>query len=201
MKKRHTRRQLERGDAIPRSTPDMRASPWPGRGGGPGSLPGFPADQGPPRAAAYALQAPTFFQPPGASTIRLQGRQDAQVLADGELILATQGLQGGNLGALRIINVGVTNLLATSEIVFRVRIAGAIVEGWQWEPFAQAIAVFLQEFPPESTLIEIPEGAKFDLTSEVLDAGVYDIDMMAQGWRYGRALRDDFDDAWRAGAR
>lgn len=201
MKARATRRQKDRGDAVPRESPDMAASPWPGTGGEPGSLPGFPGSEGPPRNAAYALQSPAYFQPPGGTTIRLQGRRNAQVLADGELILATQTLQGGNLGALRIVNVGITNLLLTSNIVFRIKIAGAPVEGWTWSPFAQAIAVMLQEFPPESTLIEIPEGAKVDLTSTVLDAGAYDIDMMAQGWRYGRALRDDFDNAWRAGVR
>ena len=198
---RRTRRQLERGDAIPRSAPDMRATPWPGYGGEPGGMPGFPDSEGPPRAAAYALQAPTYFQPPGAVTLRLQGRQNAQVLAGGETTLATLQLQGGNLGAIRIVNVGVTNLLATSNIVFRVKVAGATVPGWRWSPFGQAIAVLQQEFPPESTLIVLPEGTKLDLTSSVLDAGTYDIDMMAQGWQYGRALRDDFDDAWRAGAR
>lgn len=172
----------------------------PGGTASPG-LPGFPDGQGPPRGAAYALQPPTYFQPPSGTTIRIQGRQTAQLLADGELILATVELQRGSVGALRIINVGVSNLLATSLIIFRVKVAGATVPGWEWSPFAQAVAVFQQEFPPESTKIDLPEGTKVDLTAEVTDAGVYDIDMMAQGWSYGRGLRDDYDSAWRAGAR
>lgn len=200
---RRTRRQLERGDAIPRTSPDMAASPMPGGGGKPGGMPGFPEDQGPPRQAAYALQSPIYFQPPGAVTLRLQGRSAAQVTGDGEVTIATAKLRGGNLGVLRILNVGVTNLLGTSLITFRVRVAGSTVEGWSWSPFAQTVAVFQQEFPPESTLIELPEGAEVQLTAQIAaaDAGVYDLDMMAQGWRYGRALRDDYDAAWRAGVR
>ncbi len=196
-----TRRQAERSDAIPRSDAESASGPWPGKGGGPGGLPGFPDTEGPPRLATYALQPPSYFQPPGASTIRLQGRQDAQVLADGEVELARLELQGGNLAALRIVNLGITNLLVTSDITLRVKVAGSTVEGWEWQPFAQAVAVFQQEFPPESTLIEVAEGALISLTSEVADLGTYDIDLMAQGWRYGRELRDDFDRAWRAGAR
>lgn len=204
-KARHTARQRWRGDAVPRVTPDMEASPWPGRGGPPGALPGgrdmpgFPAQAGPARAAAYALQNPAYFQPPSASTIRLQGRQSGQTSAAGEVVLATSQLQGGNLGVLRIVNAGVANLLASSVIIFRIRVAGTAVEGWQFSPFAVPVAVYQQEFPPESTLILIPEGAAFSLTSVVQDAGVYNIDMMVQGWRYGRELRDDFDNAWRAG--
>ena len=188
-------------DAIPRESPDMAATPHLGVGGEPGGLPGFPDSLGPPRTMGYALQSPQYFQPPAAITLRLQGRQNAQVAADGEVVLAALSLQGGNVGVLRIVNVGVTNLLATSAIIFRVKVSGATVQGWQWSPFAQAVAVLQQEFPPESTLIELPEGARVELVSEVTDAGVYDVDMMAQGWRYGRGLRDDFEDAWRAGAR
>ncbi len=196
----YTDRQRERGDSVPRPAPDFAASPWPGRGFTK-SAPGFADGEVPPRAAAYALQPPAYFQPPGATTLRLQGRQTGQNLASGELQLATFDLSGGNVGALRIVNVGVTNLLATSNIVFRIKVGGATVEGWQWSPFAQGVAVFLQEFPPESTYIEVPDGAKIALTSQVLDAGTYDVDFMAQGWRYGRRLRDEFENAWRAGVR
>lgn len=194
-----TRRQRLRGDAIPRSAPDMRAGVWPGFGGKPGGLPGFP-DGATPRAAAYALQAPNYFQPPGAITLRIQGRQTAQVLADGEVTLATVQLNNGQLGVLRIVNVGVTNLLATSAITFRIKVGSANVPGWTLSPFAQSIAVFQQEFPPESTLIELPTNSRLAITSQVADGGVYDVDMMVQGWQYGRAQRDDFEQAWRAGA-
>ena len=195
-----TKRQRDRGDAIPRPTPDMAASPWPGRGGGPGGLPGFPEGRGVPRMASYALQSPTYFQPPGAPTLRLQGRGTAQALAAGEVQLATFQLQGGDLAVLRIINVGVVGLLATSDIVFRVKQGGQVVEGWEIRPFAAPIAVLQQEFPPESTLIELPEGVKIALTVQVNDLGTYDLDFMAQGWRYGREVRDDYQRAWRSGA-
>ena len=104
-----TLRQRQRGDAIPRPTPDMGASPWPGRGGGPGGLPGMPDENGgaPPRMASYALQSPTFFQPPGAPTVRIQGRENAQTVASGVIELANFQLQGGELGVLRILNLAV----------------------------------------------------------------------------------------------
>ena len=179
----------------------MAASPWPGRGGGPGGLPGMPSETGRvPRMAAYALQSPTYFQPPGAPTLRLQGKRAIQTIADGEVEVASFQLQGGDLGVLRIVNLAVVGLLATSDIFFRIKQGGAIVEGWVLQPFAAPVAVFQQEFPPESTLIELPEGVKVALTTEVRDAGTYDLDFMAQGWRYGRELRDDYQRAWRAGA-
>lgn len=195
-----TKRQRDRGDAIPRPTPDMAASPWPGRGGGPGGLPGFPEGKGVPRMASYALQPPTFAKPPGAPTLRVQGRANAATVADGEQQLDFFQLQGGELGVLRIVNVAVVGLLNTSEILFRIKVGGQTVEGWVIEPFAAPVAVFQQEFPPESTTIELPEGVKVALTVEVMDAGTYDLDMMAQGWRYGREVRDDYERAWRSGA-
>lgn len=198
---KRTARQRLRGDAIPRNTPDMAASPWPGRGGGPGNLPGMPdARGGVPRMASYALQPPTYFQPPGAPTLRLQGRSDAQTVASGIVELASADLSGGELGVLRIINIAVVGLLNTSDIVFRIMTGGQTVQGWEIRPFAAPVAVFQQEFPPESTLIELQEGIKVALTAEVVDAGTYDLDMMAQGWRYGRELRDDYVKAWRTGA-
>lgn len=197
---KRTKRQRDRGDAIPRPTPDMAASPWPGKGGGPGGLPGFPEGRGVPRMASYALQPPTYFQPPGAPTLRLQGRGTAQVLADGVVELAVFDLQGGELGVLRIVNLAIVGLLGTSDIVFRIVVGGQTVTGWELRPFAAPVAVFQQEFPPESTLIELPEGVKVALTVEVIDAGTYDLDMMVQGWRYGREMRDDYERAWRSGA-
>lgn len=197
-----TKRQRDRGDAIPRPTPDMAAAPWPGRGGGPGGLPGMPdPGGGVPRMATYALQPPTYFQPPGAPTLRIQGRGSAQTAALGAVELASFRLQGGELGVLRIVNVAVVDLLSSSDIVFRIVVGGQTVEGWEIRPFAAPIAVLQQEFPPESTLIELPEAVKVALTAEVVDAGTYDLDFMVQGWRYGRELRDDYERAWRAGAR
>jgi hypothetical protein len=155
---------------------------------------------GVPRMASYALQPPTYFQPPGAPTIRIQGRSDAQTVADGIVQLAFADLSGGELGVLRILNIAVVGLLNTSDIVFRVVTGGQTVQGWEIRPFAAPVAVFQQEFPPESTLIELQEGIKVALTVEVRDAGTYDLDMMAQGWRYGRELRDDYVKAWRTGA-
>ncbi len=194
-----TKRQRDRGDAIPRPTPDMAASPWPGRGGGPGGLPGFPETGGVARAAAYALAPPNLAQPPGATTIRVQGRNNAQVIGDGEVELASQQIQAGELAILRIVNIAVINLLNTSDILFRIKTGGQTVEGWTISPFAAPVSVYQQEFPPESTFIEIPEAVKIALTAEVMDAGTYDLDFMAQGWKYGRELRDDFVKAWRAG--
>ena len=194
-----TKRQRQRGDAIPRNTPDMAASPWPGRGGGPGGLPGFP-EGGHIRDANYALQPPTYFQPPGATTIRIQGRRNSQTVADGEVDLAFTQLIAGELAVLRIVNLAVVGLLNTSDIIFRIKVGGQTVEGWTMRPFAAPVAVFQQEFPPESTLIEVPEAVKITLTSEVVDAGTYDLDLMAQGWKYGREIRDDYVKAWRAGA-
>ncbi len=150
--------------------------------------------------SSYALQPPTYFQPPGSPTIRLQGRSDAQVAGDGTVELASAQLQGGELGVLRIINIAVLNLLSSSEIMFRIVTGGQIVQGWEIQPFGAPVAVFQQEFPPESTLIELQEGIKVALTVEVKDGGTYDLDMLAQGWRYGRELRDDYVKAWRAGA-
>ncbi len=201
---KRTARQRLRGDAIPRNTPDMAASPWPGRGGGPGHLPGMPFEPGggdrAPRMASYALQPPTYFQPPGAPTIRLQGRSNGQAAGAGIVELANASLSGGELGVLRIVNIAVINLLNTSDIVFRIVTGGQTVQGWEIRPFAAPVAVFQQEFPPESTLIELQEGIKVSLTAQVNDGGTYDLDMMAQGWRYGREMRDDYVKAWRAGA-
>lgn len=186
-------------DIRPRRSPDVESRPFPGEGAGAGM--GDPGRRGAPPAAVWQLPAPTYFQPPGGQTLRLQGRQDLQVLADGEVTLARRQLQGGEVGVIRIINTGITNLLATSDITFRIKVAGAVVGGWQWQPFAVALAAFAQEFPPESTLIEISEASLISITAEVADAGAYNIDMMIQGWTYGTALRTDFDNAWRRGIR
>lgn len=199
--RRHTRRQLERDDAVPRGSPDMAAQPWaeraPGAPVGRSAGPGLPAPQRPIPTASYALQPPDFFQPPGGSTIRVQGSQLAQDATFGEVTLAAGQLLRGAVGILRIINVGVSNLLSTSAIVFRVRVASAIVDGWEWSPFPQPVAVFQQEFPPESTMIYLPEAVDFALTAQVNDAGTYDVAGMVQGWRYGQELRDNFERAWR----
>lgn len=211
--RRHTARQLSRSAAVPRKDPHVASAPYasegagaavlamPGSGGAPLRTPSEGEPFGGRRlpSASYSLTSPLYFQPPNSQTIRLQGRGSAQDAAANEVELAFQQLTQGNVGVLRVVNYGVNGLLGTSNIVFRVKVAGSTVPGWQFSPFAAPIAVFQFEFPPDLVMIEVPEAARISLTAEVIDAGTYDIDFSVQGWRYGRAIRDDFNRAWRAG--
>lgn len=150
------------------------------------------------RRAVYALPPPTESPAPGTSYFRLQGRAAAQTLAAGEVTLDTYRLPIGQLGVIRIVEFDVNNLLNTSDIRFRIRVDGAIPQGWEWTPFGTPAALFVKEFPPESTYIRVPEGAHVAATVEVLDAGTYDLGADLQGWQYGSELRDGYEQAWAA---
>ncbi len=79
----HTRRQRARGAAVPRKAPDMAASPWPGRGGGPG---GLPHDENP---GLGALETPEGFDAAAAAAeegpapLSVEGFDPKQILLAG----------------------------------------------------------------------------------------------------------------------
>lgn len=175
-----------------------------GEGAGAPGAPGAPAGGFPPppgmggSSATYALPPPTVHPPPQANQFRVQGINAAQVLADLEVTLATFNLPAGNVGVIRLIEFDVNSLLLTSIIDFRIRINGMIPTGWTWRPFPTAAAFFAKEFPPESVLINVVEGARVDLTAQVLDAGTYTLGGDLQGWFYPLPLSVAYENAWRA---
>lgn len=160
-------------------------------------MPGLPVPEVEAHDAVFQIQDPRYFQPPTGQTIRLQGNSPAQNAAAGEVELASVQLQGGTMGVFRIVQASVTNLLATSNIIFRIKVGGHTVEGWEFSPFPVPAAVFALEFPPDSTLIELGVNTRASITGTVLDAGLYDLAAMVQGWRFGREVMDEFLDAYR----
>ena len=182
----------------PTRQPGLEARPWPREGPGSRLAPVGAAPAPAARRAVYALPPPTEAPAPGTAYIRAQGRNAAQTLADGEVVLGTLQLSTGQVGVIRIVEFDINNLLGTSDIRFRIRVDGAVPRGWEWTPFATAAALFAKEFPPESTYIRLPENAQVEVTGEVLDAGTYDLGADIQGWQYGSELRDGYQEAWAA---
>lgn len=166
--------------------------------------PGRPGGNGPPPPAGggtqaiYSLPPPTVHPPPHANQFRAQGINAGQALADGEVTLGTFTLPNGMVGVIRLVEFDVNSLLLTSIIDFRIRVGGMIPTGWTWRPFATAAAFFAKEFPPESVLVNIPEGATVDVTARVLDAGTYTVGGDLQGWFYPLPLGLAYENAWRS---
>lgn len=165
--------------------------------GGPGGE-GAPPDGGDGPRAIYSLPPPTVHPPPHANQFRAQGINAGQVLADEEVTLGTFTLPTGMVGVIRLIEFDVNSLLLTSIIDFRIRVGGMIPTGWTWRPFATVAAFFAKEFPPESVLINVPEGATVNVTAEILDAGTYTVGGDLQGWFYPLPLGLAYENAWRS---
>lgn len=189
------------GNRLPHRQPDGTLRVW--RTQDPGGNPWAPGQgapdaesQAPGRAVVHSLLSPRYYPPPGAGTIRALGRNAGQVLADGEVELATSELLEGNVGVIRVATFSVNGLLVSSDITFRIRVGGELIEGWEWSPFPSAVSAFVKEFPPDVTLIELGDAVTVAVTAEVDDVGTYDLGADLQGWYYARELRDSFDRVW-----
>jgi len=192
-----------RGPGWPRGgTPiDVRAVPVGPDGNVPGAreiLPRTP--RGTPEEAAlrsrFMVMPPTYFQPPSGRQFRAQGSVAAIVAASGETELGSFQLPTGNVGVIRQATFSANQLFSTTDITFRIRIDGAIPEGWAWKPFPSAVSFFTFSSEVEATIIDVPEGSTVQVTAQVFDAASYTLGGDLFGWFYSVSIRDAYAAAW-----
>ena len=166
--------------------------------GGIGVLPTgiAPGPVKPPLTAVANIPAPEIYPWPGAQDFAAEGFQTGINLASGEVTLATLVVPTQNVAVVRDLTVIVNTMLATTDARFRFRINDGVVQGYDYRPFPRPAASLEASFPPESTLIRIPEGATITYTAVILDAGTYDIGAYFHGWFWSKVTNDRFAQQW-----
>lgn len=143
------------------------------------------------------IPAPEVLPHPSARDFYDFGTQAAQTLAMGVLILAQFPVPAQRVAVVRDIVLNVNNMLATTNIIWRLRQNGSLLPGYGAMTLAgRAAASVASSTSPDSTLIRISEGAIITLESEVFDAGAYDVSCSFHGWHYASALDAKYRSAW-----
>jgi hypothetical protein len=135
---------------------------------------------------------PPWMFPPGDAG-RYIFQEDDRTLAAGpvaETIMTgtTFRVPQQNVAVLRELNFNVNNLLTTSDITFRLKFNGSVVEGYTIKVFPRAASSVSVAFPAESTVIHVPEGVEITMTVQVGDAGAYQVGSSIRGWFYSKDI-------------
>lgn len=141
---------------------------------------------------------PWVYPPPGAryfyptSNVTLGAGPLVQ-----ELPATVYQVQTNNVGVIREINLNVNNLLATSNITFRLLFNGAPVQGYDGMfVFPRAVASFSSTFDANSTMVFVPDGARISIQVQVVDAVAYQVGASYRGWYYSKAIAEQYGYAY-----
>lgn len=166
----------------------------------------------PPERPAGGLQAPsvgiqllppTWLRPPKAKDFHLETDAAAPNFTSANTPAVIPGctfqVPGGYVGVVRSLDLSVNQLVATTDIVWRLRFNQMPVEGWApLTIFPGNIAAARRSFGPEEMQVPVPEAASVDVEIEVRDGGTYQAGASFGGWIYSRDLDGIFSDAWRS---
>lgn len=145
---------------------------------------------------------PSIYKPPRGTDFILNGNAAALTAANTPQELGGSfpfTLPSGSVGVVRSLVLQVNQLLATSDLRWRLKINSSPVSGWNdLTVFPRAAASFSLAYGPEETFIEVPEAARLSLEVEVLDAGTYTMGASLHGWYYNQAYEETFAQAWNA---
>lgn len=89
------------------------------------------------------------------------------------------------VAVVREVTLVVNNLLTTSLITFSLRFNQGPVPGFDnmFVPPRAAASVSIS-YPPQSTLVRVPDGSSIDIAVVIADAGAYQLTANFRGWWY-----------------
>lgn len=158
------------------------------RGAVPGA-PGLPYE--PPRPVSFP---PWIFAPVGSTQFFFAGSQTVTGPNTTVTLTAPQfQIPLNQVGVVRDLGFFVNDLLATSDITFRLRFSQHPVQGYdQIFIFPRLAGSVSKSFLPESTVIRVPDNTTIDIEVTVVDAGSYPLGAEFKGWSYSKALAQEW---------
>ncbi len=103
--------------------------------------------------------------------------------ANSPFVVASYAVPDGSTGFLRSFELQVQNVLATSDIVWAIRIDRIPVPGLGAIPvLAAVIPVWSQDWSSDEVFLEIPPASTLDLVVTVNDGAAYAIGGLFHGW-------------------
>lgn len=166
-----------------------RRPSWGGGGGGGGQLlPPAIVPQG-----QRVIFPPEFMRPKDGKYFQAGGTTNIAGPSAFTTLGGTFQVPPSSMGIVRDVNLGVETMLATTNIVWRIRVDGSPVEGWNALTLAPRASAFVSaSFLPESTYITVPSGAVVDVQAIVNDAVAYNVTGQVRGWFYPQSVYDDY---------
>lgn len=91
------------------------------------------------------------------------------------------------VAVVREVTLVINNLLTTSLITFALRFNQGPVPGFDnmFVPPRAAASVSIS-YPPQSTLVRVPDGSSIDIAAVIADAGAYQMTANFRGWWYAK---------------
>lgn len=106
------------------------------------------------------------------------------------------GIPPNNVAVIRSVTLNINNMLATTDVVWRIRVDQSPVEGWApLTIFPRASASVSRSFLADETFIFFPDGGTIDVEIEVRDGATYHIGASYHGWFFNRQLWAKYRDA------
>lgn len=153
--------------------------------------------------ASFNLFPPDIYPPPGAQHFTAEGTLSGATIATTTApgaVLASFQIPPNEVAVVRDVTLSINSMLASTDVRWRLRFNGSLVSGWNdLTIFPRAAASVVATFPPESTLIEVPDGALTEMLVQVVDAGTYFVGATFHGWHYGKSVKTRYASVWNAG--
>lgn len=155
------------------------------RAGGSGYAPGGALPSPDARGPQFSFP-PAYFPPEGATDFFVFGVQGAQV-AGTTAALGSVQLPQASRGVIRSVTVGIGNMTAAADVLWRITLDGAPAPGgWGSIRLAPRGAAFVSaSFSPDECFIRVPVGATVALESVVVAGGPFDMSGQLHGWSWG----------------
>ncbi len=94
-----------------------------------------------------------------------------------------------NVGVIREINLNINDMVAATVVTWSLRFNDGPVQGFDnLTLFPRIAASVSATFPPESTLINAPDGAKIDIQITLVSATSHLIGATFRGWFYSKEV-------------
>lgn len=139
---------------------------------------------------------PRSFPPPGSTSFY---RQSGAIAVAGPAVWVvpaaiTMALPANAVGVVRFFNVFVNNMLATSNILFALRVNGGPHPGFDNITLFPRAAAFVGESfgGAGEVVVDLARGATVDVMVTVFDAGIYTVGASYAGWYYPEQLAQTY---------
>lgn len=117
-----------------------------------------------------------------------------------QTVLSTTGavqVPNGRHGYVRSLVLQVLNVLATTDVVFQLRVNGAGVNGWAAIPVLPGVfTVWSESWGADELYVDIPAGMNVDVVVGVNDGGSYQLSAQLHGWHVPEAMAEASAAGW-----
>lgn len=153
-------------------------------------------------AVVRSVPPPHWIPPPNAGAFNIEANWNAFNVGNTPMVIPGSGfvLPADQVGVIRSLSLNVNILLATSLLVWQLRVNGVPLQAWNaLTIFPRAVASASVTWGGNECFIPISEGGAIDaqIVVGVGDGSTYQLGIAYSGWFYDKTLAEAFEAIYR----